>query len=374
MSPSSWCGCRPPQVPTRSSFLTPSWISSSKTIVAPGQPMPVPWTETRLALVRAGVAEQAALGVPLHDVVEVGLGDVLGAQRVARQQAGLGVVARLGSHVDRHPRDPIRARSRAWRTSSSRRSSRSSSTAPRTRSSASSSRTSPAAGSAASAGSRTDGRLVALCHVGRERRPVRARLRRLRDVAVRARARMLIGEQRAVSELWEAARQRLPAAARGPARPARLRDLAPLRSRARPACARPRSPTSTCSCPRARAPTRASSASTRSGATRTASAGARGRRSRRAARGSGRRTASSSSRRRRRRGRRRPCSCSRCGPIPAARGARQRRAAGSATCPAAARARAERLPLRPRRERGRDRALRAASGWSHVLDYRSVLL
>ena len=31
-------------------------------------------------------------------------------------------------------------------------------------------------------------------------------------VAVRARARMLIGEQRAVSELWEAARARLPAA------------------------------------------------------------------------------------------------------------------------------------------------------------------
>ena len=56
----------------------------------------------RLALVRARVAEQAALGVSLHDVVEVGLGDVLGAQRVAREQARLGVLARLGSNVDRH--------------------------------------------------------------------------------------------------------------------------------------------------------------------------------------------------------------------------------------------------------------------------------
>jgi hypothetical protein len=45
MSPSAWWGCSPPHVPTRSSFLTPSWISSSKTIVAPGQPMPVPCTE-----------------------------------------------------------------------------------------------------------------------------------------------------------------------------------------------------------------------------------------------------------------------------------------------------------------------------------------
>ena len=49
-SPSEWCGCRPPQVPTRISFLQPSWISSSNTIVAPGQPIPVPCTETGLPL------------------------------------------------------------------------------------------------------------------------------------------------------------------------------------------------------------------------------------------------------------------------------------------------------------------------------------
>ena len=49
-SPSWWCGWSPPQVPTRISFLQPSWISSSKTIVAPGQPIPVPCTETGLPL------------------------------------------------------------------------------------------------------------------------------------------------------------------------------------------------------------------------------------------------------------------------------------------------------------------------------------
>ena len=46
-SPSAWCGCSPPQVPTRMSRLHPSWMSSSKTIVAPGQPIPVPCTEMR---------------------------------------------------------------------------------------------------------------------------------------------------------------------------------------------------------------------------------------------------------------------------------------------------------------------------------------
>ena len=34
-------------MPTRISRLQPSWMSSSKTIVAPGQPIPVPCTETR---------------------------------------------------------------------------------------------------------------------------------------------------------------------------------------------------------------------------------------------------------------------------------------------------------------------------------------
>ena len=37
--------CRPPQVPTRTMRLTPSWISSSTTIAALGQPMPEDCTE-----------------------------------------------------------------------------------------------------------------------------------------------------------------------------------------------------------------------------------------------------------------------------------------------------------------------------------------
>ena len=56
----------------------------------------------RLALPRPREAEQPALGVPLHRVVEVRLGDVLRAQRVARKEDGLGVVAGLGADVDRH--------------------------------------------------------------------------------------------------------------------------------------------------------------------------------------------------------------------------------------------------------------------------------
>ena len=56
----------------------------------------------RLALVGARVAEQAALGVSLLDVVEVRLGDVLRPQRVAGQKNRLCVFAGLGANVDRH--------------------------------------------------------------------------------------------------------------------------------------------------------------------------------------------------------------------------------------------------------------------------------
>ena len=60
----------------------------------------------RPSLVLAGEAEHAALGVPLHRLVEVLLGDVLRAQRVAGEEAGLGVVPRFGANVDRHVREP----------------------------------------------------------------------------------------------------------------------------------------------------------------------------------------------------------------------------------------------------------------------------
>lgn len=57
-----------------------------------------------------------------------------------------------------------------------------------------------------------DGGLVALCHSGVNVVPSGRGCGAFADVAVRARARMLIGEQGAVTELWEAARRRLPAA------------------------------------------------------------------------------------------------------------------------------------------------------------------
>ncbi|NUT55035.1 MAG: GNAT family N-acetyltransferase [Thermoleophilia bacterium] len=56
-----------------------------------------------------------------------------------------------------------------------------------------------------------DGRLVALCHSGANVVPSGRGCGAFATLAVRARARMLIGEQRAVSELWEAARRHLPA-------------------------------------------------------------------------------------------------------------------------------------------------------------------
>ena len=61
-------------------------------------------------------------------------------------------------------------------------------------------------------GIEADGHLVALCHSGANVVPSGAGCGAFATVAVRARARMLIGEQRAVSDLWAAARKRLPAA------------------------------------------------------------------------------------------------------------------------------------------------------------------
>lgn len=56
-----------------------------------------------------------------------------------------------------------------------------------------------------------DGRLVALCHTGANVVPSGRGCGAFADEAVRARARMLIGEQGAVSDLWEAVRRNLPA-------------------------------------------------------------------------------------------------------------------------------------------------------------------
>jgi ribosomal protein S18 acetylase RimI-like enzyme len=62
------------------------------------------------------------------------------------------------------------------------------------------------------AGVEEKGRLVALCHIGANVVPSGRGCGAFAEVAVRSRARMLIGEQRAVTDLWEAARERLAAA------------------------------------------------------------------------------------------------------------------------------------------------------------------
>jgi uncharacterized protein len=55
-----------------------------------------------------------------------------------------------------------------------------------------------------------DGRLTALCHLGANVVPSGTGCARFADAAARGRALMIIGEERAVSELWDAARDRLP--------------------------------------------------------------------------------------------------------------------------------------------------------------------
>ncbi len=57
----------------------------------------------RLALPRAGEAEEPALTVHLRHVLQVRVRDVLRAQRVAGKEDGVGVVAGLGTEMDWHP-------------------------------------------------------------------------------------------------------------------------------------------------------------------------------------------------------------------------------------------------------------------------------
>ena len=61
------------------------------------------------------------------------------------------------------------------------------------------------------AGVEEGGRLVALCHTGANVVPSGRGCGAFAELTARTGARMLIGEQRAVSDLWEAARHRLPA-------------------------------------------------------------------------------------------------------------------------------------------------------------------
>jgi ribosomal protein S18 acetylase RimI-like enzyme len=55
-----------------------------------------------------------------------------------------------------------------------------------------------------------DGHLVALCHVGANVVPSGIGCAHFADAAARGQARMIIGEEHAVDELWEGARRRLP--------------------------------------------------------------------------------------------------------------------------------------------------------------------
>ena len=55
-----------------------------------------------------------------------------------------------------------------------------------------------------------DGQLEALCHVGANVVPSGSGCTAFADAAARSGARMVIGEERAVGELWEAARRRMP--------------------------------------------------------------------------------------------------------------------------------------------------------------------
>ena len=56
-----------------------------------------------------------------------------------------------------------------------------------------------------------DGRLLALCHVGANVVPSGIGTASFADATARGQARMIIGEERAVGDLWEAARDRMPA-------------------------------------------------------------------------------------------------------------------------------------------------------------------
>jgi len=57
-----------------------------------------------------------------------------------------------------------------------------------------------------------DGRLEALCHVGANLVPSGEGCERFAELAIHGQSRMIIGEARAVTEVWEAARDEMPAA------------------------------------------------------------------------------------------------------------------------------------------------------------------
>src|SRR6185437_10122928 len=164
-----------------------------------------------LAFPGARVAEQPALLVHLGHVLEVRLRDVLRAERVAGEEDRVGIVARLCSEVNRHwatltgwndpavpetvsptldqvlafcAEDPVE---RVFLEDIARRGL-----------------------GRFSAVTEDGGRLEALCHVGANIVPSGSGCAEFAEAAARSGARMVIGEERAVGELWDAAHRRMP--------------------------------------------------------------------------------------------------------------------------------------------------------------------
>ena len=243
----------------------------------------------------------------------------------------------------------------------------------RRRSSASSSRTSPAARRGASPRSPTrTSELTALCHLGSNLVPSGAGCGAFADLAAKSGARMLIGEEGAVSDLWDAARKKLPRPRARPSRAARLRDhRSAAGGRHRPAAGDGGRPRSARSLVRRRAlrGARRRSAATRPDGFRwrTRTQIEEGRSWLWAEDGVIRFKAEASAWT--------PAGGAAAAGLdrPTGPPAGLRGAGAARPDPAAARANADRLPLRAGRERAAIR-LYESVGMHHVLDYRSVLL
>ena len=199
----------------------------------------------RAAVECAGEAEQVSLAVDLARLREERLGDVLRAQRVAGEKAGFRVVAWLRSEMDRHARHtvtPMLKRSLVFE--------------PRLEEVLDFCAEEPVErvyledvarrGLGRFVATEADGKLEALCHVGANVVPSGAGCAVFARAARSGRARMIIGEERAVGELWERpGGGSVRRASTVPGSPSTCSTS--HRRPAAPACARPRPPISTSS-------------------------------------------------------------------------------------------------------------------------------
>ena len=211
-SPRASSGCRAPQVPTRRRRRTPSWTSSSTTIAVDGASHAGCLYRHGLAVERPGEAEQPALAVHLPRGLEKALGDAARPQRISGQEARLCVVAWVCPEVDRHRRTitrsydvPLCAGYSSRRPSPT--SSRSVSEEPVERVFLEDVARRGLGRFARSARRR---RSPALCHVGANLVPSGTGVAGVARKAARSSPRMMVGEEEAVTELWEAIRKKLP--------------------------------------------------------------------------------------------------------------------------------------------------------------------